>query len=764
MVQFGQSERGAIAVLAAFMALLLFLVIIALGIDTTLIKHLRQELEQKVEVACHQASYLLPLQARAYESFSDQINALSLKYGQLDTWRVYLPTPPDDPLEGFLSVAELQNLRNCGGDIDGFEPDGGAPENMVYNLSELCLTDPPRFKLGPIDSETGLQDRPAYPASFWNAGQYFGNVIGCEARATYRPFWGLSGPDSQQSVVVRSIWWKPLIGPQFDYRVALSGTANPRPPRLTIAIAPHMQTDFQDPRFRFSGLGGLQNFNPHRSPSDPPAHFYFNEEASNQRDYGFVNDSAGNAVRMGGHQPLTDSEADQLATACYNPAVLVRNAFTATIAELASRHGHTVNNTEILIAGTRPVPLWQNNPAEWLPQPPIRLFHNGSDLSYRVPFAGIGVQLPYISYFDGVLDSGVAVGEWVYPFRHLDSANQDQTGRDSQAQELAFIRSAQLRACIRGYQTASAENRVSFWPDFESMVLLEQQFFEPPRYLDRDPPFGDDQLLLDWEQECTYGTLPGVNSCATGEHVAKSTLTAVQALYSLGSIQRCPHGPASGSGPCNKPLDQTQELRPDLSALVDYINRLVSDGGSLADSAAIFSPGVWPISGPDYNDKLVNYLELPFEVPAGQRDDALDNSSLVLVVLHRPPFDQAEAEQILADVRSAGTDRRWIVVYIPTNQADAENFGLVTTAFDLVSDGLGQITPATNLFFMFQPYSRDADGAIVPDSAWDGGSADESSLFQRYWESLLLGDEDDSIVERAINIWNLAFVDTRRKL
>jgi len=111
------------------------------------------------------------------------------------------------------------------------------------------------------------------------------------------------------------------------------------------------------------------------------------------------------------------------------------------------------------------------------------------------------------------------------------------------------------------------------------------------------------------------------------------------------------------------------------------------------------------------------------------------------------------------------------VIYIPTNSSDAQQYGTITEAFNMVVDPESdqEILPDTNLFFMFQPYLLDENGDIN-DSEWSGEGpmpGSEELVFRQYWEDLLLGtwgDNPDDVVDRARKIWNLAFMFSTRKL
>jgi|GEM_PF-6003084 len=745
-------ESGAILVLSAILALTLFLIIIAIGVDTTLVKHLRQELEQKVESACHEASYLLPMQGEAADFFEGRISNFDLRFGELADWQIYVPTasvneagtyaaPPDvcEPFQSFLPPFDPPETQ----------------ENYTVDLSTLCPAEgPPRFNLG-SDSD----DPAAFPPTFWNSPQYFGNAIGCEARAEYQPFWVFDdNPESRRSVVVRSIWWRPLAGADFDYSQAVADVPNPSsppdppPPALSIVVAPHMTTRFDDERFRFTDNPdpdlNLNQYNPFKPDTSQPAINSFTSLAEGSSPtFRSYFDPPGE-IQMAGHPALTDEQARELATACYNPAVLVRNTLVATIAKFAARHAHAVNHTEILLAGTRDYQTGLDFEDLWL-RDPIRLVDFGADLSIVNPLQFIGVQIPYLFFYRGDASSG-GDGRWVYPLAH----DGDDAGRTPAQLRLDFMQSAQLRVCMKGYTLNG--DPIQYWPHFSGSQLD----FEPPRYGDPFPPFSDEPVV-EWEQHCPFGE----GTCA-GEASIASTLSPVQALSSLGTVQICPHDVA---GVCTKP-NPDADLEPDIFRTVQYL----LDNN---DAPAFVSPAMGPLREPGGSESLESILETyDFEDNFPLSSDGIERlrspypRSTVLLVLHKPLVEEEERNAIRT-VIDGSPARRWVVIYIPTNSSDAQQYGTITEAFNMVVDPESdqEILPDTNLFFMFQPYLLDENGDIN-DSEWSGEGpmpGSEELVFRQYWEDLLLGtwgDNPDDVVDRARKIWNLAFMFSTRKL
>jgi hypothetical protein len=85
---------------------------------------------------------------------------------------------------------------------------------------------------------------------------------------------------------------------------------------------------------------------------NPPRISPYEESAVWEPDKDDVPGQYEEILGLGNHEE-DGTDYEQMVTACMNPAVLVRNAFLVTIAQMAAKHGSLRNRTDYLIVGTQ---------------------------------------------------------------------------------------------------------------------------------------------------------------------------------------------------------------------------------------------------------------------------------------------------------------------------------------------------------------------------------------------------------------------------
>lgn len=266
-----------------------------------------------------------------------------------------------------------------------------------------------------------------FPAFVMHQRASAGNTFGCEFEAKVRVFNlfgifdGMSGDVDGDQVTMRAFYaYHKMINGRFPNYNPSSIAANDAP-GLTIAISTHLPTDPSDVRYQFTDANLIDRFSPVNGAGTTPSDFS-GLGGNLTTDIAEKTFTAGSLVEWPGLATTTNfsgsydySEAYEMAVACMNPVVLVRNTFLSVLLQHASRTGYLRGSTEILHVGTQhrtfdsssATPAWPAS-SDAVPRylnAPVQLVPFGSDL-LRPP-NGTSYQLPYIFY-----DTGGGPADW----------------------------------------------------------------------------------------------------------------------------------------------------------------------------------------------------------------------------------------------------------------------------------------------------------------------------------------------------------------
>lgn len=304
-----------------------------------------------------------------------------------------------------------------------YNTSGGTPQfNAAIDLTACTVASECEFQ----GFAYTTSPRP-FPAFVMHERASTGNTYGCEFEAKVRVFNlfgifdGMANTDIDgDEITMRTFYaYHKMINGRFPNYNPSNITAT-EAPGLTIAISTHLPTDPVDVRYQFTNANLIDRFSPvngvNATPSDFSGLGTNLTNAITEKTF-----TAGSLVGWPGLAATTNfagtfdfSEAYEMAVACMNPVVLVRNTFLSVLLQHASRNGYLRGSTEILHVGTQhrtfdtsAAPAW---PADVNATPrylnaPVQLVPFGSDL-LRPP-NGTSYQLPYIFY-----DTGGGPANW----------------------------------------------------------------------------------------------------------------------------------------------------------------------------------------------------------------------------------------------------------------------------------------------------------------------------------------------------------------
>lgn len=491
---------------------------------------------------------------------------------------------------------------------------------------------------------------------------------------------------------------------------------------------------------------------------------------------------------------LVLSDREEMLAACMNPAILVRNAFLATILELASRHGELRSNTEILHVNPQhrnvaSLPGGEGSISSAHTNHPAVMVPFGADIARRQ------FQLPYVSYHSGdLIDSttGDVVPElaphkngWINSFTNT-TYNSDPNWLYHHA-----LIAGQLRYCYHLYQgyngSYAAMGSEAGLNRYSDRLLMHNGDFEPDIYAWSSPAAGVYKVAHSypngavangesWDQANPW-TVPAPDHTNLSTAPENRRLNAAELVSILGSTQNCPylqhhpaHDPAVFQNIPGTPLREdgvcqtgnvapattsTFDLRPDLLGTLRYLARDNNFG-------AINEPGIFPLAAADPPTN-----GLAFDLSA--YSPASTTNTHILLVTHQRlrPTERDAISAIITAVDSPFEGRPITVVYFPTTADDASAIALddfkcafnipgpsfvnntasaLNCANGLVIDTLvNQEDVKANALFVFSPYLRKYDGGTTEhdmETDADLRTANvqtEANAFRVYWLFLLGG-------------------------
>jgi|GEM_PF-4338507 len=793
-----KSDRGAVLIIVAAVAMGVIAVLFILGINSVRIQRATQELRFVTDEICASVASDPLVQSRAAQNFGSQINTMvqtgRVPYLTNVAARVTIPTMPGTQL-GEINIDNPIDECEC---ADGICVDTKLPIPFLSDqdpkITELPISTCTVAGLSCIFEGDSCNTRQThsssarYPQSAIINSSGAGSTVGCEVTAivpSIVPLFGIGN----QSIVARVVWERSL-------RTNLVPPQNPmiaNVPGLTIAISTYLQvppnTAPNAPVFSFGGAAYPKNFQALVDPvlaqtSTATPNFSWKRPPGTSANKQLYPWTAAETLQrtIPGYPSITDQNRDDILQACLNPAVLVRNLFVATIVELASRHGELRNRTEIL--HPNPVTGLESNP-------PVQMVRFGQDLTALNPSAGIGYQLPYLYYQASAPFTAGA----------LQVLTPNET--DIVAQTRAFLAS-QLRICYGLYQGAAGPANLlnRFGSTAAGKTTLETAFGQLlannlsmplENDLDSTSPYArppnlfqsNGNFLQDghpWDQKCPWGA-NGQPFCSLDPVDFSRPLRATELVSILGSSQLCPYKSANypdynlynleGNPNCTSNLPAwTSDLRPDWLSTLGYIGGVVTGANN-----ALVSPGMFAVVGiPGTNGQTPFGPNGDTGDPANVYRTATSLSTAVLLVLHRPPFNQDEAEAIKGRLIAAGLqgglgNRTVTVAYFPTNLADSlpAALTLIQDAFN-IDPTITDSDPTQNALFVFSPNSQKyADGTntgtdlptfVCP--TWDA----TEGCFGAYWQYMLgeATNKQENIVDAAANVFLARFLRKQRKL
>lgn len=768
-----QAERGVILPIIAVMALAVIGALAILGLETARFKNIATVLRSHNERICRTVVKGAMTPAEAARAFRTEVRNLPpLGNGiQIDVAQLIVPLP----IDGDISGTFYDFSSPCGTltPFDPFPSGSGPPETPFASLSATTVPfdcsagAPPALKPGMdctlrYDICTGTTPHPEYPSLLWSDIRSAGNTVGCELEAEVTPLFQFLGATPRR-VVAKVAWAIPLF-PTPPFLEDRTGAGTPTQDDfagLSLGIAPQLTTwagsylsdpsaNHLDDRFKFDTTlyPQIAPIDPRRilSPGGgpPPRRFSMQNPARVLSGYGAVADLP--AILNG--SPFTSSSGpEDLITACFNPAGLVRNIITSTLLELAARHGESRNLTEVAFINPR-------HRGWTTPNRPVVAVRFGQDLAEE------RYQHPFVTYDGGPIPSsnspfGQHAGftlPWMAsppgPPTYFFGANETTTQTNA-------LLTQQLRMCLHLYRdTLSPRQGLPLHSSGGLIPLLPPQFDLAPSLAGGGgggPPFAQN-----WDYpEPWSGVTP-----TSGERL----LTAAELAYATGSVQRCPLRIPSSSPPlgtefavCPKetinpadPFNPLDDLLPDLVA---YLT-LQADGRfvSLAGEHPYYSPGLREARGT--NGLAITTTSL---VNIDQSNPMLGDPggtplprprSIVTLFVHKglPGAGLSEPTIVaLRDlVRAINQQRRpVVVVFIPTTQVEsnlASNYCLaldLDPSCQLITSGTApsNANAGFNRLILLSPFNADYGTTYTQSPA--GAPLQEWASFQAYWSDLL---------------------------
>ncbi len=540
-------------------------------------------------------------------------------------------------------------------------------------------TPPPNFVFDVCKAEEGEEEGGVYPVGFWNRINDSGAMIACEAEATVKsffPIWELE----KATVSARSVWWRSVRGRGRVYDPGLTGGVGPA---VVVAIAPQLHTKSSESIFSF------QDTEEHFDPLEDSLLYSFNHHA--------VQTPHGTLAELPSLDGVDIENRDDMLVASLNPPLLVRNAFTSTLLELLSRSGETRNRTELLILNSKHI--GDDAP---LRNYPVRIVGFGDDLTDD------RYQPPYLVHFNN---------GWLDPFTSVPGT--------------AFT--SQLRLPFHFYH--DGDDAVTRYPS----GFNTNSAFEYPNYEFREALRGPFESSSDnsWDMPCAWGVfdIDGYPVCDPDSDGPPydPKLTAAEVVHMLGSAQLCP----SAAFGCVKPDSWRLDLKPDVSALRDYVL-----GGEALKAPGLFGFDVDGAHAPNPDSSsgdLVSYSP--------------SQGSIVILILHDLPTQGTPAaldentRRALQDLSSP--PNRLHVVYIPSRPEGYAAICPIQQAMGLVCES--QRPPGGNTFTLI--------GAGMTGSS----PPNEASMIS-YWSEVLESDDEASVKQLAINFYKQILTTVIRRL
>ncbi len=737
-----QRERGVIMPIVATFLLGLGVAMMVYSFQKVRERRDSARLQGNVDKICLDVSSLYPtmLQRQAADGFRTRINALVKRYESYQ--------------DGRLKVTDAKLV---------IPTTDGSPAGGLYDFSSLtgdgCNLPGDKDCMFVGEPDLNPATRAEFPANVFstkNIALARGNIVGCSITYEGTTAWGTS-----YSARVSSIERLPI-------RRGAATTVPPGEMMLSIAIAPQMTTDWTRPRFQFlyaDPIARRSGSDPYLSARDPLPFSDRNAALVGYRPFS----TASAAVDLGGGRSIpnvsvdslvpalvpppvppaavnSETERKNLAVACMNPAILVRNLFVQTLLELAARDGELQSDpTDV----ARSVEVLAVNPQNegtgaGIINKPVTMFHRGETLRTDKI-----VQQPMVFYHTDIPGGN-------QPLNPLPLPLPLPTPTD-----LEIIRATQLRMCHHMYG--------GFDPAVPTAGLLDVPMV---RDVPMVPGLGDNANFEspDFSSPSFYRTSfrdyagpgPGLDELGQryiwpgGGGLTDEGLLATEAVATLGSVQRCPY---VGAGDCGagKPDPDAlvpTELSADIVGLLDYY---------IGTSQAFTRPGFF-----DLAPGWAATLQFPFGDPTLSMSDCPSVSSPVtatdlygrsctnkaavgnhiVLVLHQAPRTDPEVtliqDRVQTLVNPGGPNKLISVIYIPVGAGGAGDDAITRlfTAFrgagpdDQPSAAFGPYPP---MIFVMMPLSYLKAGEpgfefgrdppldkLVPDVA-----------FSNYWHYLL---------------------------
>jgi len=626
-------ERGVIMPLFGIISFTVIVFLIGLGIDSSRVKAVREQLQRETEVVCRLGARELPITRNAVDTvlrgFREGLvvaRLSTLRYAQVTEVNVVSQTAPG-----------TMNPAGATGHVASWVPLSPCPAGAT------C-----RF-LGDV---TGTS---LYPAGMWGQND-FNEALGCEVKAIAQTF--ISG---SREINIKTVWHAKARGSldptsPASRPVGIRGQAGRG---IIFGIAPQLTT-YADPtvmrRFLF-------DTNPSRyrslAPFNPLENFDASSTPSPRGVYGFWGARPRDPSLLTDFPGLYDDMRRERLVACMNPLVAVRNAFAVGI--VGRFRAELRDLAEVVTVNPIGRKSATESIGEYLPARPTEptvMVRGGRDTFVRE------VQLP------------------IQQFRPDEASNPGKNLDSRDPFESSLL--GQLRDCYHLY----GGYRANLSPEGIDRVLdpsLDNLGFEPPALLDvsSNPQLAPRYLPLAadrWDQRIS------------GAGAVADSLAAEQAVATLGTTQVCPHGEvpsgstvpqcATGMKPAlvTDPNSPTNDLRGDIRGFLAYILN-EWNGNPFSAHQALALPGATP-STTVFSESAAVLLTLHNRL---SNDEATEIEALVrtfksrypgrrIVVAYFPGNEFDAAAQAVARIRqaflitagSSRTDDNLLFMFAPT--------------------------------------------------------------------------------------------------
>jgi hypothetical protein len=773
-------ERAVVLPLFSVIALSIFAVLVILGLNSYIVRQATEDLRSRVNTICAESissDFFFVGREALEQTFKNSAKQFQTaieprSYVKLESLHFLLPNLPDSSWFNSLEDTNVPYQSHAiayssliGKSCSGFASDSTSSDSTSMNNDCMFYGDSTFFPQGYI------------PENLINNTFHARHALVCAASAEIKRI--LLSP---LSVKVSSAYKKELAGHFPLDSLPLQGLRKLSEQKgLILAVAPHLTTNSQLSKFRFSNslaVGLKKLFDPLNNYQPGKAQGFLNVQKT-QTNFQLINISGkvqtltkpdrisakfhaaewlGNNDQISSFSnPNKPDDYQEFLTACMNPLVLARNAFLATLTQLFEKHGNLRSSTEVLLIGTkhRNVP---NEISLSVPNQPSVIVPFGADLlrpdldqSNQSPAAMY--QTPYVIYHSGDLQTNLVLNQQKPPIEMgepkagmIDPTNNPVVNQFAKHQALI---AGQLRFCNHLYTCSGAAGEdcsgslARFLPE-----QLYDQSLDSPDYkgvLALRPKFGS----MAWDQDCPFGLGP---NCADGggdfnSRPRFSGLTATEVLASLGTIQSCPYEQQYENVLCQKPIynsdpnvNMSRDLQPDYLGLMRYLSGL---------DMAVTAPGFSKLTSPVNLSKPYDSMENP-----NIYQSAKNYRAPLLIITHQLPH-LSEIQEI---ARILENDRRWLtrsitiifIPYEPAQEVDVNGLERFEIAFKL-RDPL-----YSNKLYVFSPS--------------EVGLPLTSDNYLRYWQGLLdtesepLLNSEQSVVYKALNLFNAKLSSVKRIL